>query len=53
MRFREACPRTVCREIVVGIVEKQDVKATNIATIYEAVPCGNKPMPSYVYRVGR
>lgn len=53
MRFREACPRTGCREIVVGIVEKQDVKATNIATIYEAVPCGNKPMPSYVYRVGR
>lgn len=53
MRFREACPRTVCREIVVGIIEKQDVKATNIATIYEAVLCGNKPMPSYVYRVGR
>lgn len=53
MRFREACPRTECLEIVVGIIEKQDVKATNVATIRESVLCGNKPMPSYVYRVGR
>ena len=34
MRFREAYPRTRCREIVVGIVEKQDKKPTNIATIF-------------------
>lgn len=53
MRFHEACPRTVCREIVVGIVEKLDEKPTIIATICKSVPCGNKPMPSYVYRVGR
>lgn len=53
MRFREACPRTVWREIVVGIVEKLDEKPTIITTICKYVPCGNKPMPSYVYRVGR
>ena len=53
MRFREACPRTGWREIVVDIVEKLDKKPTIIATICKSVPCGNKPMPSYVYRVGR